>query len=37
MGYAVYADRLKPLVDKLLGGKEIGGEVVVPKFTPASG
>ena len=31
-GYAVYAERLKPLLDKLHGGKGLGGEVVVPKF-----
>ncbi len=29
-GYAVYADRLKPLLDKFLGGKGLGGDVVLP-------
>ena len=35
-GYAVYAERLKPLFDKFLGGKGLGGAVVVPKFSPAT-
>ena len=32
-GYVVYAERLKPLLDKLHGGMGLGGAVVVPKFT----
>ena len=29
-GYAVYAGRLKPLLDQFLGGKGLGGEVILP-------
>jgi lysophospholipase L1-like esterase len=29
-GYAVYAERLKPLLDKFLGGKGLGGDVILP-------
>jgi lysophospholipase L1-like esterase len=29
-GYGVYAERLKPLLDKFLGGKGLGGDVVIP-------
>jgi beta-glucosidase len=35
-GYAVYAERLKPLFDEFLRGKGLGGAVVVPKFSPPS-
>ena len=35
-GYSVYAERLKPLLDQFLGGKGLGGDVVLPKTkTPA--
>ena len=33
-GYGVYAERLKPLIDKSLGGKGLGGEVVIPTLGP---
>ncbi len=29
-GYAVFAERLKPLVEKRLGGKGLGGDVIIP-------
>ena len=29
-GYAVYAERLKPLLDKFLEGKGLGGDVIIP-------
>ena len=29
-GYGVYAERLKPLLDKFLGGKGLGGDVIIP-------
>jgi len=29
-GYAVYAERLKPLLDKFIGDKGLGGEVIIP-------
>ncbi len=36
-GYGVYAERLKPLLDRFLGGRSVGGEVVWPqKATSAS-
>jgi platelet-activating factor acetylhydrolase IB subunit beta/gamma len=37
-GYGVYADRLKPLLGRLLGPEGIGGEVVIPakKDQPAA-
>lgn len=35
-GYAVYVERLKPLLDKFLGGNGLGGAVVLPKFSPPS-
>ncbi|NBR86101.1 MAG: hypothetical protein EBS84_12970 [Proteobacteria bacterium] len=35
-GYAVYAERLKPWFDKFLGGRGLGGDVVIPKFAPPS-
>jgi lysophospholipase L1-like esterase len=31
-GYSIYAERLKPLVDSLLGGKGVGGKVSLPPF-----
>ena len=33
-GYAVYAERLKPWFDKFLGGHGLGGDVLIPKFSP---
>jgi platelet-activating factor acetylhydrolase IB subunit beta/gamma len=36
-GYAVYAERLKPFLDKILGGKGLGGgAVVLPKKASAA-
>ena len=35
-GYSVYAERLKPLIDKSLGGKGLGGEVVIPTLEPSA-
>ncbi len=29
-GYAVYAERLKPLLDQFLGGNGLGGKVIIP-------
>ena len=29
-GYAVYAERLKPLLDKFLGRKGLGGDGIIP-------
>lgn len=35
-GYGVYAERLKPLLEKYIGEKGLGGVVVLPKTAPAS-
>ena len=35
-GYAVYAERLKPLINTLHGGKGLGGAVILPKAVPPS-
>jgi platelet-activating factor acetylhydrolase IB subunit beta/gamma len=35
-GYAVYAERLKPLLDKLHDGKGLGGAVVIPNQASTS-
>ncbi len=34
-GYGVYAERLKPLIDKSLGGKGVGGAVIIPTLKPS--
>ena len=35
-GYGLYAERLSPLVEKLLGGKGMGGAVALPKSAHAA-
>jgi lysophospholipase L1-like esterase len=35
-GYSAYAERLKPLLDRALGGQGLGGDVVLPRTKAAS-
>jgi platelet-activating factor acetylhydrolase IB subunit beta/gamma len=35
-GYGIYAARLRPLVEQVLGGKGLGGDVIVPVSKPAA-
>lgn len=35
-GYGTFADRLQPLVDKSLGGKGLGGDVIIPANGPSA-
>ena len=35
-GYSLYAERLSPLVEKLLGGKGMGGAVAIPNSAHAA-